>query len=133
RRDVSHSRAYSNTERARMMYFKRPLIGLAVSTLVLAAVTSCTPAEPEPSHSADSDESQSSGEPVRSALDWSLNTNHIGLVVAEAEGYFAEAGIDVEILPLGSTTPIEQISAGAADFGISEQTGIQISRTQGHE
>src|SRR5699024_4472230 len=115
------------------MYFKRPLTGLAVSTLVLAAVTACTPAEPEPSHSADSDESQSSGEPIRFALDWSLNTNHIGLVVADAEGYFAEAGIDVEILPLGSTTQSEEIWGGAADVGISEQTGIQISRTQGLE
>ena len=116
-----------------MMYFTRPIIGLAVSTLALAAFTACAPAEPEASHSADSDDGHSSGEPIRFALDWSLNTNHIGLVVAEAEGYFAEAGIDVEILPLGSTTPIEQITGGAADFGISEQTGLQISRTQGHE
>ena len=115
------------------MHFKRPLIGLAVSALALTAFTACAPAEPEPSHSADSDESPSSGEPIRFALDWSLNTNHIGLVVAEGESYFAEAGIDVEILPLGSTTPIEQISAGSADFGISEQTGVQISRTEGHE
>ncbi len=113
------------------MYLKRPLFGLAA--IALAALAACAPAEQQASLAADSEVIQPSSEPIRVALDWSLNTNHIGLVVAEDQGYFSEAGIDVNILALGTTTPIEQISAGEADFGIAEQTGIQISGAQGHE
>ena len=32
---------------------------------------------------------------VTIALDWTPNTNHIGLYVAEAQGFFAEAGLTV--------------------------------------
>ena len=48
--------------------------------------------------------------PVSIALDWTPNTNHIGLFVAQAEGYYAEAGLDVTILPYSDTaagTPVE--------------------------
>ena len=30
-------------------------------------------------------------------LDWSPNTNHTGLYVAQEKGYFKEAGVDVDI------------------------------------
>ena len=32
--------------------------------------------------------------PVRLALDWTPNTNHLGFYVADAKGWYAEAGID---------------------------------------
>jgi ABC-type nitrate/sulfonate/bicarbonate transport system substrate-binding protein len=32
---------------------------------------------------------------VRLALDWTPNTNHTGLYVAQQLGWFAEAGLDV--------------------------------------
>ena len=35
---------------------------------------------------------------VTFVLDWTPNTNHTGLYVADALGYFEEAGIEVEIL-----------------------------------
>ena len=31
-------------------------------------------------------------------LDWTPNTNHTGLYVAQANGYFEEAGLEVEIV-----------------------------------
>lgn len=60
-------------------------------------------------------------EKVRIVLDWTPNTNHTGLYVAEAKGYFKDAGIDVEIMqpPEGSTTSL--VGAGGAEFGISFQ------------
>lgn len=114
------------------MFTKRPFFSSAAIGLALIALAACTPLPPG-APAADPNQSQSAAPPIRFALDWSLNTNHIGLVIAQEQGFFSEAGIDVEILPLAATTPIEQITAGAADFGISEQTGIQISRTQGHQ
>ena len=68
---------------------------------------------------------------VSFALDWAPNTNHLGLYVAEELGYFAEAGIDVRILPYASTSALQLISAGEADLGIAGQAGIQMGRTAG--
>lgn len=72
-------------------------------------------------------------EDVTFALDWAPNTNHIGVYVADALGYFEEAGIDVEILPYGSTAVSELVSAGAADFGLAGQANVQLARTAGRD
>lgn len=69
--------------------------------------------------------------PVSFALDWAPNTNHVGLYVAETLGYFADAGLDVTILPYGSTSSAQLVSAGQADFGIGGQSGVQMARTSG--
>lgn len=60
-------------------------------------------------------------EKVRIVLDWTPNTNHTGLYVAQEKGYFAEQGLEVEIMqpPEGSTTSL--VGAGGAEFGISFQ------------
>jgi len=54
-------------------------------------------------------------------LDWVPNTNHTGLYVAEENGYFEEAGLDVTIRrpPEGSVT--ELVGTGGAQFGIDFQ------------
>ncbi|WP_051266265.1 ABC transporter substrate-binding protein [Gulosibacter molinativorax] len=69
--------------------------------------------------------------PVTFALDWAPNTNHIGVYVAEELGYFEEAGLDVEILPYGSTAATQLVSSGVADFGIGGQSSVQMARTSG--
>ncbi|MDN5750716.1 MAG: ABC transporter substrate-binding protein [Pseudonocardia sp.] len=71
--------------------------------------------------------------PIRIALDWTPNTNHTGLYVAQAEGYFADAGLDVEFLPYNSTSPDTLVSAGAAEFGISFQDSFTVSKAAGAE
>lgn len=68
---------------------------------------------------------------VSIALDWSANTNHTGIYVAQELGYFDEAGIDVEILPYASTPVAQLVSAGEADFGIVGQSDVQTSRAAG--
>jgi NitT/TauT family transport system substrate-binding protein len=55
---------------------------------------------------------------VTFALDWTPNTNHVGLFVAQAKGYFTGAGLDVTILPYADTSAGTLISNGRADFGI---------------
>jgi ABC-type nitrate/sulfonate/bicarbonate transport system substrate-binding protein len=73
-----------------------------------------------------------SGErPIRIALDWTPNTNHTGLYVAELEGWFADAGLDVEFLPYNSTSPDTLVSSGAAEFGISFQDSFTFSKAAG--
>lgn len=71
------------------------------------------------------------GRTIRIALDWTPNTNHTGLFVAQAEGWFAEAGLDVEFLPYNSSSPDTLVSSGAAEFGISFQDSFTFSKAAG--
>ena len=69
--------------------------------------------------------------PVSIALDWTPNTNHIGLFVAQAEGYYAEAGLDVTILPYSDTAAGTLVANGIADFGIMGSVSLYTQRTAG--
>ncbi|MGW6693470.1 ABC transporter substrate-binding protein [Rhodococcus sp. NPDC054953] len=68
---------------------------------------------------------------IRFALDWTPNTNHTGLYVAQQRGYFADAGLDVEILPYTNTAVDTVIDAGNAEFGISTHDSSTFSRASG--
>jgi ABC-type nitrate/sulfonate/bicarbonate transport system substrate-binding protein len=61
-------------------------------------------------------------------LDWVPNTNHTGIFVAQAKGYFEEAGLLVNIVEPGEVYAEQAVSAGAADFGISFQEQITLAR-----
>lgn len=71
--------------------------------------------------------------PVTLMLDWVPNTNHTGLYVAQEEGYFDEAGLDVVIIEPGEVYAEQAVAGGAADFGISFQEQITINRADGGE
>ncbi|MDW5299987.1 MAG: ABC transporter substrate-binding protein, partial [Sedimentibacter sp.] len=60
-------------------------------------------------------------EKVSIVLDWTPNTNHTGLFVAQAKGYFEEQGLEVEIAqpPEGGAEML--VGGGGAEFGISFQ------------
>lgn len=68
---------------------------------------------------------------VRFALDWTPNTNHTGLYVALEEGYFAEVGVDVEVLPYTDTPPDQLVDAGVAELGISAHDASVMAQTAG--
>lgn len=57
-------------------------------------------------------------------LDWTPNTNHTGIFVAQAKGYFEEAGLDVEIVqpPEGGAETL--VASGKAQFAVSFQDTI---------
>lgn len=69
--------------------------------------------------------------PVTIALDWTLNTNHIGLVAARDLGLYAEAGLQVEILPYADTSPAALVLGGVADFGYLTSLGFMTARAAG--
>ena len=74
---------------------------------------------------------QSPAQKVTVALDWTPNTNHIGLFVARDRGFYAEAGLDVAILPYGDTGAGTLVSNGVADFGVAGNIGLFTQRTAG--
>jgi len=70
-------------------------------------------------------------EKVKIVLDWTPNTNHTGLYVAEEKGYFEDEGLDVEIMLPGESSAEQLVASGNAQFGISYQEGITEARIQG--
>ena len=67
--------------------------------------------------------------PVTLMLDWVPNTNHTGIFVAQAKGYFKEAGLAVKIIQPGEVYPEAAVAGGAADFGISFQEQVTLARS----
>lgn len=65
------------------------------------------------------------------ALDWTPNTNHVGLYVAQSKGWFKDAGIDVDILPYTDTSSGTLVAAGVAEFGILSAVGFHSQRASG--
>jgi ABC-type nitrate/sulfonate/bicarbonate transport system substrate-binding protein len=68
---------------------------------------------------------------VSLALDWTPNTNHTGIFVAQQLGYFAQRGINLQIVPYGSTAPETLIGTHKTDFGISYQDGLTEAAVSG--
>jgi len=54
-------------------------------------------------------------------LDWTPNTNHTGLYVAEALGYFEEEGLNVTIVQPPEDGAEMLVASGKAQFGVSFQ------------
>ena len=63
-------------------------------------------------------------EKVTFVLDWTPNTNHTGLYVAQAKGFFEEAGLEVEIQQPPEDGAAVLVASGRADFGVSFQDSM---------
>lgn len=65
-------------------------------------------------------------------LDWTPNTNHSGIYLAERNGWYAALGLDVKILQPGQNSDVEQIVGNdTVDFGISASEQLIPARAQG--
>lgn len=64
-------------------------------------------------------------------LNWTPNGQHVGIYVAQARGYYADVGLEVEIVEPGSGGVAEALVAGRADVGISVAEGILPARAEG--
>ena len=63
-------------------------------------------------------------EKITFVLDWTPNTNHTGVYVAIANGYFEEAGLDVEVVQPPEDGAEVLVASGKAQFGVSFQDYI---------
>ena len=72
---------------------------------------------------ADKDSSEDK-EKITFVLDWTPNTNHTGLYVALANGYFDEAGLEVEIVQPPEDGADVLVASGKAQFGVSFQDSM---------
>lgn len=60
-------------------------------------------------------------------LDWTPNTNHTGLYVAQEKGYFAEEGLSVEIVQPSEDGATMMVASGRAQFGVGFQDSLAPS------
>lgn len=69
--------------------------------------------------------------PVTLALDWYENANHAGILVAQAKGYFEEAGLDVDVfVPADPTTVLQTVGAGRDTFGVTYHQDVLFARAE---
>ncbi len=66
-------------------------------------------------------------------LDWTPNTNHIGIYTALANGYYDEANLDVEIVEPTDVAPEAALDAGLVEFGIGFQEFSSLAIAEGAE
>ncbi|HEX8024943.1 MAG TPA: ABC transporter substrate-binding protein [Candidatus Limnocylindrales bacterium] len=121
--------------------FRGPLAGLLAILLAACGTGAGSPAQSTtgaattPSRSgtpaAASATLAPSPEPVRFALDWTPNTDHTGFYVAQAKGWYAAAGVDLQVLPYNNDAPETLMGAGQADCGISFQDSLTFAVAAG--
>ena len=63
-------------------------------------------------------------ETITVVLDWTPNTNHTGIFVAQAKGYFEEAGLKVEVVQPPEDGAVTLVASGKAQFGVSFQDSL---------
>lgn len=72
--------------------------------------------QPAASASADNEPSLT---PISICLEWTPNTNHTGIYVAQEKGYFTEVGLDVTIIQPPEDGATAMCAAGQSEFAIS--------------
>jgi len=90
------------------MYLYAAVFAVAAAALALAG---CTGKKTSPAQ-------------IRVVLDWTPNTNHTGLYVAQEKGWFAEEGLTVEITQPPEDGALVLIGSGNVEFGIDFQESL---------
>jgi putative hydroxymethylpyrimidine transport system substrate-binding protein len=94
------------------------LLLLALMTLAGAAV---------PAHPA-----RAATQHVTLWLDWYPNSDHAGIYVAMAKGYYARAGLDVSAqVPPGAADALKLLAHGDGDIAISYEPSVLLARVAG--
>ncbi|MGC9445869.1 ABC transporter substrate-binding protein [Cereibacter johrii] len=71
-------------------------------------------------------------EPLTVVLDWFVNPDHGPIIVAERRGWFAEAGLEVEIVaPADPADPPKMAASGQADLAVTYQPQLYLQHAEG--
>lgn len=71
-------------------------------------------------------------ETVTLCLEWFVNPHHAPIVVGIEKGFFKEVGIDLKLIPTGSSQEgSKQVAVGKADLAISSQPQVMIKIGKG--
>lgn len=65
-------------------------------------------------------------------LDWFINPDHGPIIIAQENGYFADQGLEVEIVPPADPSlPPRLVAAGQADLAVSYQPQLHLQIHEG--
>ena len=106
---------------------------LLAAVLVFGILTGCG-AKEEPAAEVETSESTEENkelEKITFVLDWTPNTNHTGLYVAQEKGFFEEAGLEVEIVQPPEDGAVVLVASGKAQFGVSFQDSLAPAFIEG--
>lgn len=94
-----------------------------LNRFALAAVTAAGLATAAPATAA---------EKVTLILDWFVNPDHAPLVVAQEKGFFADEGLEVELVaPADPNDPPKLVAAGEADAAVGYQPQLHMQAAEG--
>ncbi len=102
---------------------RRALGGVAV-VLLLALSAAC-------GDGSAGDERSGRLDRVNVVLDWTPNTNHAGVYLARAEGWYRRAGLDVRIIEPGDAGALQLLGTGKADVAFTAQEELVPARAEG--
>ncbi len=97
---------------------KKTVAVLMSSAMLLGAVVGCGKQDATNVESASKSEELTE---ITFVLDWTPNTNHTGLYVAQAKGYFEDADLKVNIVQPPEDGATNMVASGQAQFGIDFQ------------
>jgi len=70
--------------------------------------------------------------PLTLWLDWYPNSDHAGIYVALAKGYYARAGLAVQPrVPAGAADALTLVAHGTGDIAVSYEPGVLLARARG--
>lgn len=110
------------------------IVTVAVGIVLAACGGSSTGTASQPSTSGatpSDDIAARDGRPFTVMLDWTPNTNHAGLYVAQERGWYADAGLDVQIIQPGEQGGLPALASGDAAVAVSVQEAVTPARAQG--
>ena len=65
-------------------------------------------------------------------LDWFINPDHGPIILAEENGYFTDAGLEVELIsPADPNDPPRMVAAGRVDLAVSYQPELHLAQREG--
>ena len=102
---------------------KRILAAVMAAAMLTLGMAGCSSANNSNSENNETATTAASAEKtkVTFVLDWTPNTNHTGLYVAQEKGYFDEAGLEVEIVQPPEDGAEALVGTGKAEFCMTFQ------------
>jgi ABC-type nitrate/sulfonate/bicarbonate transport system substrate-binding protein len=100
-------------------------LALLISTAAIVSLAACG------TSGASSKKSTTNTDDISFMLDWTANTNHVGVYVAQALGYYKAAGVNVSVLPTSQSGAETSVETGVADVGFTTLSNVAAVDSQG--
>ncbi len=99
----------------------KKFMAVMLSACMAFSLCACGNTATERNSDATAEKSTKNSKTITMVLDWTPNTNHTGIYVAQEKGYFKEAGLDVSVIQPPDNGATDLVASGGAEFGIDFQ------------